>query len=53
MATKKVTITVKMLGAYGKYESGQEIELAEGEGAKLIALGYAKKIETPEAQAEE
>lgn len=52
MSEIKKKIRVKMLGAYGNYAAGQEIEVSEKEAVKLLSLGYATKIE-PVEQAKE
>lgn len=52
MKEKAKTYVVKMLGNFGKYESGQEIAVSEAEAVKLLSLGYAKQVEAP-AEAKE
>lgn len=52
MAEVKKKIRIRMLGAYGQYAAGQEIEMSEKEAIKLLSLGYAVRIE-PVEQAKE
>jgi len=51
MKKEAAKVRIKMLGNFGRYESGKVIEVSEDEAVTLLSLGYA--VHAPVAQAKE